>query len=154
MTVVFNLVLKNVISPIHQHTQWTKEDHCNERWAGGCMPISSASALIFPEQKTPRHLGKDPGRTPHPGGGPQGRWASPWASVLSGAHLFHEPLPFQGPTVVLVNILLLPVLGESRGCTLTSALFTPLAPTQEAPSPGSRMGPGRGTPPQGRAHAI
>lgn len=29
---------------------------------------------------------------------------------------------------------------------MTSALFTPLAPTQEAPSPGGRMGPGRGIP--------
>ena len=93
------------------------------------MPISSAFALILPEQKTPKHLGKDPGRTPHPGGGPPGWWSSPWATVLSGTHLFHEPLPVQGPSVVLVNILLFPVLGESRGRTLTSALLTPLAPT-------------------------
>lgn len=61
-----------------------------------------------------------------------------WVGVLRGAHLFHESLPFQGPAVVLVNILLLPVLGDGGRCTLTRALFIPSAPAQEAPSPGNR----------------
>lgn len=58
-----------------------------------------------------------------------------WAGVRRGAHLFHESLPFQGPAVVLVNVLLLPVLGRVRGAQGDDALLAPSGPTQEAPSP-------------------
>lgn len=58
-----------------------------------------------------------------------------------------------------MNMLLLPVLGESGGCSLTSALFTtcshlggPLPRRRRTlPSAHARvMGPGRGIPPSGR----
>lgn len=39
------------------------------------------------------------------------------SGILSGAHLFYKPLPFKGPAVVLMNILLLPVLGRKQGST-------------------------------------
>lgn len=57
------------------------------------MPINSALAFVLPEQNTHRHLGKDPGRTPHPGGGPQGQRPSPWAEVLSGLTCSTSPSP-------------------------------------------------------------
>lgn len=37
--------------------------------------------------------------------------------VLHGAHLLHKSLPFEGPAVVLMNVLFLPVLREKGvGC--------------------------------------
>lgn len=70
---------------------------------------------MLPEQKTLRYLEEVSLETSNPGGGPKGRWPSGWSGVLSGAHLFHESLPFKGPAVVLVNVLFLPVLGVKGG---------------------------------------
>lgn len=120
---------KNVISPIHQHTQRTREDHWDECWAGGCMPINSALAFVLPEQK-PQAPGQGPWENPSSRWWAPGAAAIPLGWVLSGAHLFHEPPPLPGPDCSSREYTA-PSSPRSRGCSLTFALFTPLAPTWE-----------------------
>lgn len=72
---------------------------------GSGRPICLAFASVCPRAvrlgSTHQRSAVDSGR------GPPGQ-----SGVLHGAHLLHKSLPFEGPAVVLMNVLFLPVLRE------------------------------------------
>lgn len=102
---------KTVMPPIIPISPTTRED-CSDQWQGGEPKAYLLGLhLYLPKQKTLRHPREVGLKMTNPGRRLRG------SGVLHGAHLFHEPLPFKGPAVVLMNVLLLPILREREGYT-------------------------------------